>query len=714
MIRNIFLAFFVFFCFLSGAEESSVFPLNDTLFDDLEMVEKIDQKNKDDLPMLFNYLSMGGYFVMPSARSAETGNLNLAFSYLPPYRVYCVNFQLFSHLELSGNYFVFHGIPDPTFGHLGFGDSADRAANVKLNILKKSDGISCMPEVSVGFNDFMGTKRFKSFYLVATQTFLDYNLEISAGFGRERMHGFFGAFAWTPFRKQESLLKNITFGVEYDCNNYKHHKDEHPKGREVKYPINAGVHYRLFDLFQLSVSSIRGKEIAASATLSYNLGQTKGIFSKVKDPPVFSLIDTEPLGPTRMEKEFCCDLAQAFLEQGFDLYCVRNFYDKENHRILWIKIVNTQYRSECVFRQRVEHILGALVPSDVYGVKLAVESQGLLCNEYFYRTEDLRRYFFNKMGPYELSVVAPMKDVNVVPGEYDSILLFEQKKKISIWTLMPRFISFFGTSKGKFKYDAGFLGGPEGYFLDQFYYKLQASYTAFSSTSHLAARDTLNPSKIINVRSDTIRYFQANSFHIEKAFLQKSWNLTHGFFGRLSGGYFEIAYGGLGLELLYYPTRSPFGIGLDFAALWKRNYSGMGFTDKVYKFDGQSTIKVPFVGQQYFLDLYYNFKPLNLDFKFSLGQFLAKDKGIRIEASRTFKSGLSVSVWYTFTNAGDVVNGNRYFDKGIAFSLPLDVFMNKSSKTRIGYALSAWLRDIGSRVFTGNDLFHTLYYERQE
>ncbi len=708
---------FVFFTgLLSGQDNKTLLDedLNSSLFEDLAEIEKIDRKNKENLPLLFNYFSQGGYFTMPSARSAEKGNLSMIFSYLPPYRVYGVSFQLFSHLELSANYFVFHGISDPTFGHLGFGDSADRTANLKLNILKKSDGISCMPEIAIGLNDFMGTKRFKSLYLVATEEFLNYNFEISLGLGKDRMHGLFGAIAWTPFRQFESILKNLSFALEYDCNNYRHHKWEHPKGREIKYPVNMGIYYRFLDLFQLSVSSLRGKDIAAAATFTYNLGETKGIFPKIKDPPIYSIIDTEALGPTRTEKEFCCDLANAFNKQGLKLYCVRSFYDSLKRKILWIKIINPQYRSESHFRERVENILGSLSPSDVYAVALAVESQGVLLKEYFYRTEDLRRYCSNQVGAYELSVVSPMKDVNNIPGEYDSILLFKQKKKLSIWTLMPEALTFFGNSTGKFKYDIGFIGGPEGYFFDQFYYKLQANYTISSSTSHLATRDTLNPSKIINVRSDTIKYYRANSLHIEKAFLQKCWNLTHGFFGRLSGGYFEIAYGGLGLEMLYYPTHSSFGIGLDLALLWKRNYFGLGFTNEVYKFDGQKSYKVPFIGEQYFLDVYYSFKPLNLDFKFSLGQFLAKDKGIRLEAGRTFKSGLTVSIWYTFTNAGDVINGDRYYDKGVSFSLPLDVFMNKSSKTRIGYAMSAWLRDIGARVYTGNSLYPILYYERQE
>jgi len=44
--------------------------------------------------------------------------------------------------------------------------------------------------------------------------------------------------------------------------------------------------------------------------------------------------------------------------------------------------------------------------------------------------------------------------------------------------------------------------------------------------------------------------------------------------------------------------------------------------------------------------------------------------------------------------------------------MPLDIFMNRSSRTRIGYSMAAWLRDIDARAATGNRLYPTMYDER--
>ena len=59
------------------------------------------------------------------------------------------------------------------------------------------------------------------------------------------------------------------------------------------------------------------------------------------------------------------------------------------------------------------------------------------------------------------------------------------------------------------------------------------------------------------------------------------------------------------------------------------------------------------------------------------------------------------------------MNHERYRDKGIAFVIPFDFFLKKSSRTMIPYALSVWLRDTGARAATGKRLYPTLDDERE-
>jgi hypothetical protein len=683
------------------------------LFRDLETVRKIDKQIHDKLPVLFNYQGQGGYFAMPSARMPKAGLIGFGYSYLPPYNVWNLSFQLFDHVEAVGTYWVFRGITEGNFGHLGYGDDAERSANIKVCLLRPEDGFDFLPDFSIGWNDFLGSCRFNSFYAAATQEWLRCNLESTLGYGTGRIKGFYGGIAWTPWRCSEHLLTGLTLAAEYDANDYKHHKSEHPSGRQIKSRINAGVKYQLGKYFQASASTLRGCDWAASLSLHYNLGETKGLFPKIFDLPSYRApVDTEPVGRLRSGEEMARDLAYAFKEQGFDLFQAYLVPRGEGLDSLYLKIVNVRYREESQVRERIEHILANLSPSNISHVTVVVEADGVDLHEYRFLLIDLARYHEGVLSDYEFRLIAPLKEVETSPSCYDSALLYQRRKPIWIFTFRPRALSYFGSSKGKFKGQIGFAFGPEGYLFDQFYYCLQGSFTAFSMLQNIGSRDVLNPSRLINVRTDNMLYHQAHSFHVDMAYLQRSWNLGQGWFTRLGAGYFETAYGGISWEALYYPVNVSWAIGFEAAALWKRRYYGLGFYNKIRKLVHEGYIWVPYTGLQYFVDFYYDYKPLNLDFKVSVGQFLARDKGARFDVGRTFPSGLRIGIWYTLTNANDVVNNHRYYDKGFSITMPLDFFMNKSSRTRVGYGMSAWLRDCGAKACSGKELYHTIYYER--
>jgi hypothetical protein len=685
----------------------------DLLFRDLDTVYAIDRANRDRLPLVINNQLQGGYFTMPSARTYDAGDFGFGFANNPPYQIWSAAFQFFDHLETVGNYWIYKGILEGNFGHLGFGDDADRAGNIKVILLRKGDGFDLLPELAVGWNDFIGSCRFNSIYGVATKQFLNWNLEASLGYGGGRIQGFFGGLAWSPWRHSKYFLKGLTFAAEYDANNYKYHSTEHPEGRKVKCRVNGGVQYDFLKIFHASASTLRGTDWAANVGLRYNLGESKGLFPKIYDPALYTTpVDHEEVGLDRSEEEFAQELAFAFKEQGLDLYALKRVPQCNGKDKLWLKVLNIRYREEETVRERIERVLGSLSPSNITGMTVVTEADGIPIHEYQFRTEDLTRYTEDKIGEDELRVIAPIKEVGHYPNRYESVELYHRKKPVWVLTFKPWMQTFFGSHTGKFKYELGLALGPEGYLFNDLYYSLWATWTLSSSTQNISSQDVLNPSRIINVRTDTFRYNQANSFHIEQAYLQKSWNLGRGWFTRLATGYFETAYAGLASETLYYPVRSNWAIGFEGAALMKRDYFGFGFQRKIRKLTHKGVKFFPYTGVQYFLDLYYEYKPLNLDFKASIGQFLARDKGVRFDIGRTFPSSLRVGIWYTLTNANDVVNNSRYYDKGFSITLPLDLFLNKSSRTRVGTAMSAWLRDCGAVSATGKKLYHTLYYER--
>ena len=679
------------------------------LFRDLAIVSEIDKQLNDDLPFLYNFSMVGGYWNMPSARMAKEGEIGIGAARVHPYNIYGLNFQFFEHVELAANYRVYTGVLEPTFGHEGFGDDAERTGNVKVAFNLPGDGFPMFPIFAIGIEDFIGTKRFNAQYILVTQKWIGGNVEATLGWGRKRIKGLFGGLAWTPFRRTRvPFFKDLSLVAEYDAIDYKHNVGEHPLGRDVKNRINGGLTYLLGDSLQVSSYYLRGGHVGASGSLRYPFGSSQGFFTKVDDPSLYkSPVDTEPLGVVRPKYAFAQELAYTFEHQGLDLYSV--YLSKE--KSLWIKIINNAYREEPELRERIQRVLAALVPSDIKDVVVTVEATGLLCQSYVFRTEDLYRYRQRLVGAFEMKTLSPMREAISAPSHEEE--LFRRKKAIWDISLKPRMINFFGSSTGKIKYNLAVVLTPEGYFGDQVYYQAQVAYDALSSLAHVNTIDRINPSQLLNVRTDSLAYYKTNTVALEMAYLQKSWNLGKGWFFRAAGGYFEPAYGGEALEFLYSPVRSNWAIGLEEATVFKRRYYGLGFTNKVRKLDGRVAHYEHFIGVQYFLDFYYTFRPLDIDIKIMAGQFLAKDRGARFEITRWFPSGFRSSLWCTVTNGHDKINGRIYYDKGFSFVIPLDFFLKKSSRNQIGYAMSAWLRDVGAFADTGKQLYPILRLERK-
>ncbi len=703
--------FFIFFSFYIAAYSQEKV---DQYYHNLKNLKKIKNSTDRSLPIIYNQLCQSGYYTMPSAKMANLGTVAFSYSNCDPYKIVGFNLQYFDRLELSANFWIYKNILEGNFGHLGFGEDADRAANLKIAVLNKLDGFNLLPEIAIGINDFYGSKRFNSKYIVLTKQFIDKNLEISLGYGRGRINGFFAGLAYFYFFQKNKFINTSAFFAEYDANDYKNNIHEHPKGKKVNTPINVGLNFQFLKIFQASISSIRGDKIGYNISANYNLGESKGLFPKFYDPPVYKeysyLID---------EKKKSDNLIKIFKDQGFDLMRISYYYDLKakgefalNEKTLCLKIINMKYRNKNVVRLRIQNILSYISPDQYSAVLVTVESDGLDLHEYFFKKKHLINFNENKIGLFELESLCPVQNVSINHKETNSKILYERKKQVWVLTLQPKINAFFGSCKGKFKFDGGFLLCQEGYFFNQLYYNLQASYIIKSGSAQVGSRDVYNPSKIINVRSDFVKYFESNSFHIDTCYLQKNWNLKRALFLKFALGYFEVAYAGSAFEFLYYPVNSKIACSIEAANIYKRKYSGLGFQKKIRKWNNFIKEYEDFIGLQYFINLFYEITPINLTLKTSLGQFLAKDKGIKLEFIKYFKSGFEVSWWITFTNKCDFVNNKRYFDKGFAISIPLDIFMNKTSRKRIFFKMSQWQRDLGAKAKTGKELYSILHNER--
>lgn len=714
MIRAIAAHFFIFllFCTLSLRAAAND---QESLLNDLLIVDYWNKEINDRLPVTYNHLLQGGYFAMPSARMSEEGEIGIGYSYVPPYRNYNLRFQILDHLEITGNYRVFRGVEDPVLSPLGFGDFSDKGANIKWALFRPEDSGYVLPGIALGLEDFVGTKAFHAQYIVFTQVFLKENFELSLGWGKNRIKGFFGGFNWMPFRCCGwKYLEGFSLTAEYDAIPYsKAIAEPHPGGRKKNSPINFGLKYRLWDHFDFSLSYIRGTEIAFSASTFYNFGYTEGFVPKIDDPlPYESPINTEPLGIRRPEDTLAIELVFAFQEQCLPLLDVLLSYNECFQKVLKLKILNETYRLEDQVRCRLDNLLAALIPGDIEEVIVVVESEGFPIQEYHFNMCWVRAFAASQMGPAELKILTPLEEVSF-PNQDGIRRLYSRKRDFYNFEISPNTHTLFGSASGKFKYTLGLNFAFNGFIWDDIYYNILVGLTFGTNLGKSKDFDILNPSQLINVRSDIGRYYRHRGVALEEAYLQKNWNMGNAWYARIAAGYFEAEYGGAAAEILYYPIHSPWAFGIEGAILKKRTYTGLGFTNTIRKLDGIAPTFRKFLGSQYFFNIYYDWIDSHLDFKVSTGKFLANDWGVRSEISRYFPSGLRLTVWYTVTNGHDKINGSTYYDKGISFSMPFDIFYTYSERTYWNYGMSAWLRDVGVQGSTGLHLYELINDQRQ-
>lgn len=684
------------------------------LMEDLLIVNYWNKRLNEKFPVTYNHLLQGGYFSMPSARMGAEGEIGVGYGYVPPYILYNGRFQLVDFLEISGNYRIFKGVEDPVLTQLGYGDFSDKGANLKLSLFTPEATHYRLPGLAIGLEDFIGTKAFQAYYIVLTQVFLKQNVEITLGFGANRIHQWFGGMIWMPFRQTRwQYLRDLAFVLEYDAIPYEDENlERHPKGRKKYTPWQFGIKYRAWDCIDLSLSYIRGDKLALTVSSFYNFGSTKGLLPKINDAlPYKAPLNFQPLGEFRPPETMVQELIYAFREQGFYL-SEAWLCDQGGRRVLRLQISNIMYRDEKQLRSRLNALLSSLIPNDVDGVIVVIDATGMPIQQLCYEAQFLRLYRDQQIGHYELDILTPFREATW-PNIYTSKLLFKQD--LDWWNLeiLPKTQALFGSASGKFKYALGLSANINGFLFNEIFYSISLGYYFNSYLKTVHDIDRLNPSQIINVRTDIVNYYKQSGVTVDEAYVEKVWNWGKGWYTRISLGFFEPEYGGIGYEWLYYPVNCDWAVGMNFAILKKRAYHGIDFTSYARKLHGFKVKWVKFLGSQYFLNLYYNWRCTNLEFKISAGKFLADDFGVRTEVSRYFPSGLRMGFWYTYTNAHDVINNSVYHDKGVFLSIPLDIFYTDTCRSRWGYGMSAWLRDVGVSGASGNLLYEMINQERQ-
>jgi hypothetical protein len=158
---------------------------------------------------------------------------------------------------------------------------------------------------------------------------------------------------------------------------------------------------------------------------------------------------------------------------------------------------------------------------------------------------------------------------------------------------------------------------------------------------------------------------------------------------KISVGYLEMMFGGIGGEVIYMPDHKQWALGFDAYWLKQRDF------DQKFGFQDYEVVTS-------LLSYYYDLPFYDMRFKISAGRFLGKDVGAHLDFSRRFDTGARVGAIIAITNCDPDCVGEGSFNKWIYFELPMDLWIAKSStRKKSNYAWTPLTKDAAQKVEAG-------------
>jgi hypothetical protein len=196
------------------------------------------------------------------------------------------------------------------------------------------------------------------------------------------------------------------------------------------------------------------------------------------------------------------------------------------------------------------------------------------------------------------------------------------------------------------------------------------------------------------VRSDGWRYLGSQPA-VNRLLFDQMIKLAPQTYARVSAGYLERMYTGMGGEVLTFMDRGRWAIGLEGDWVRKRE------PNEAWDLLDQENHTL--LG-----NLYYRYLPLDVTVKAQAGRFLAGDTGVRMEFRRRFDTGAEIGFWYSLTDTAQLTDFNRdYNDQGIFLKLPFATFTDRPTRTMLQYRISPWTRDVGATINHWQEIFDT-------
>ncbi len=657
----------------------------------------------DDLQITSNDWGSEGLLQTPSARMSPAGSAAVSFTEVNPYQRVNIMVNPLDWLEFG---FRYTNIMNHLYGAEALSGTQtykDKSIDAKIRLWQES---AFVPQVALGMMDVGGTGLFSGEYLVASKRTGGFDWSLGLGWGYIGARGDLsnpfsvvsskfntrpngsgsgsseaGGIGGSFFRGKTAIFGGVqyqfptiplVFKIEYDGNDYKHEPFNYDAN--AKLPVNIGVTYRLNRNLDLSAGFERGNRFMFGATLHGNLSNLGT--RKVTAAPPLPVLPQRP-APDAPAPDWHKTAADVEAQTGWKVL------DIQSHgNVLVIVFDSPQAFYRRSLLDQISTVLHRDAPADIDTFRIVTVVQG----------QTMRSYTVRRTAWMESKTQAvPVTDQTPTMLEGAPPPNAQVDEGPTLYKApIQRFYYGFGPGYSQS------LGGPNGFVLYSVSAEANAALRLTQSTwiaGGLSYRLFDNyskftydaPSALPRVRTYARQYMTTSRLTIPYLQLTHIGKLTANQYYSLYGGLLEPMFAGVGAEWLWRPSNSPLAVGVDVNEVKQRAFNE-DFSMRSYK---------TFTGH---LTAYWDTGWHDVLVKASVGQYLAKDKGITLDISRRFRNGVLIGAYATKTNVTAAQFGEGSFDKGIYVQIPFDALLSRSTGGVANLNWEPLTRDGGAKL----------------
>jgi hypothetical protein len=677
-----------------------------------------------------------------TARFMEEGYFNVGFAHTYPNNNINTTFQAFPWLETTFRYVI---IQDWNRTHK---KNYDRSLDFKFKLLKERAWI---PQLALGFQDTLGTMRFRGEYLVASKRFGDFDLSLGLGWGKNGSRAIFenplsvfskafkakrtgktglgGKFSpkdyfrgrTAPFGGLEyhTPIRGLNLKLEYSGDK----QIPERTSRRFKYrtPVNIGASYQHKDWLVLGASLENGHQIGFNISLVMDFKKKRPYIDK--DAPAVKAREMQEESIFQdQEINMPCNASHHENENDdrlivYEKPAVKNSLPKMNKTLpvkqsvpyeaifkegdalgIPVKAINFEGEKTAVvyieiLRYRtIGRAVGRIARMLTHFMPNHIESFKIVVTEKELNMSSytIQRYKLEQSLNFDVSTEELWDKAGFENTSFNipETAIYNRRRPYSFYAI-PRIKHSFFDPHNPYRYQVNLAPGGEIRFGRGVYLGGELGLKLLGNLDTIRRESN---STLPHVRSDVKQYSRKGQYGLSS--LQFDWlsQLSPTIYTRVSTGYFEQMYGGISGEILYHDFNNRWALGADINKVWKRDFNGrLGFR-RYTTFTG-------------LVSFYYEVPFYDLVSAVHVGRYLAKDVGATFEIAKRFETGITLGCFFTRTNVSAAKFGEGSFDKGIFFSIPLDYIMPLPSSYNFGTAIRPLTRDGGQMVGVSNRLY---------